>query len=190
MGVLDFLRERIERKGGKRIDFLVFLLQLGTLGLFVLAVVSSVFFHPAVLVLATVFFILNLYTVFVPLKKVRNHNAYAYFFGGLNLFGAGLAFSRLVVQGFDFLFAGFFILTFIVFLIGFRVFYRKKSVFGTVLAQDGEWAVVQVSFDLCSGVNTGFYAVKTSKKLKKGREVKMSVKRPFGERAFPWKVTG
>jgi len=178
----------MRKKGGKRVDLLVFLLQLGTLALFIFAVVLSLYFHPVLVVVAVALFALNSFTLLKKLRKVRNRNAYLYFFGGLNLLGITLVSSKFMVKGFNIVFILGFIIIFAAFLVAFQVFFRKNHVFGTVLAQDGEWAVVQVSFDLCSGVGTGFYAVKTRKKLKKGEEVKMSVERPFGERAFPWRI--
>lgn len=187
MGVPGFLKKRFDRTGGGVNEYLIFRTQLASIALFVFSL--FLFFHFSVFLLAVIFvlFFLNLYTVFKKLQ-VRNLRAYQYLFGGINVFGLVLAISHFFVRSFNPVFSGVFIFVLLAFLVFFYLFFKKNFVFGSVLLADGDWAVVKVPFDICSGVRNGFYAVRSKSGVKKGDEVKIETAGSFGERRLPWRI--
>lgn len=64
----------------------------------------------------------------------------------------------------------------------FRVIFGKSTVEGKVILSDSEIAVVELPFDLFAGISSGRYVVETSKKLEKGKIVKVLIKRTFFKR--------
>ncbi|MCD4739726.1 DUF2101 family protein [archaeon] len=188
MKVPGFLRERFERSGGSFNEYVIFRVQIGTILLFVFSLLWFFGFSWIALVGAGFFFLLNFYSVFFQLKNVRNHFAYKYFFGGLNLFGLVLAVANFFLNGFDLNFSLLYLFALGFFLVVFQFKVKKNYVFGEVLASNSDWAAVQIPFDLCSGIKNGFYAVKSMSGVKKGDQVKIAVAHGLGERRRPWRI--
>ncbi|MCX8189644.1 MAG: DUF2101 family protein [Candidatus Diapherotrites archaeon] len=61
----------------------------------------------------------------------------------------------------------------------FRSFFAKSFVEGKVLLCDGEFAAVEVPFDLFAAVNPGKYVVKCEKNFRKGDVVKVKIRKGF-----------
>ncbi|MCD6414083.1 MAG: DUF2101 family protein [Candidatus Diapherotrites archaeon] len=185
----NFFRDRIKEQGGSEAEYIILRTQLATLTLFIFAI-FTVFSQSYILLSAVVLlFLLNVYSVIKQLKT-RDKRAYEYFFIGLNVLGVLLAAFNFVFPGFHPIYALAYLGIFFIFLIVFHVFFKRNFTYGEVLVSDGEWAVVKAHYDLCSGVKNGFYAVRSKKGIKKGKEVKISVKGFLGERRMPWKVIG
>ena len=68
------------------------------------------------------------------------------------------------------------LLSLLVFILAFKVFYGRNWTVGVVQLSDQKQAVVKTSFDLLSFSNKGVFAVKASKKYPKGTKVKVKVK--------------
>ncbi len=62
--------------------------------------------------------------------------------------------------------------------VAFRLKYGRNFTYGTVEEIRGKRAVVRISYDICSNVKSGLYAVESFAKIKKGDSVKISVERP------------
>ena len=188
------MRGRLEKAGGGYHEYVILRTQLGTLALFVFAVFiafsSSILSSALILIVVLLLFLLNFYSAFRQLRGIRNHRAYQYFFGGLNVFAVVMAFSNLVLTSFEPVFALSFLIALALFLAGFHIGFRKSFVFGEVLLADQDWAVVRIPYDICSGTRNGFYAVRCRKGVKRGDEIKIEVAHAIGERRMPWRVTG
>lgn len=61
----------------------------------------------------------------------------------------------------------------------FRLKYGRDFTYGTVEGVKGRQAMVRVSYDICSNVRSGLYAVDSFAKVKKGDLVKIGVERPM-----------
>jgi uncharacterized membrane protein len=193
MEVPGFLRGRLEKAGGGYHEYVILRTQFGTLALFVFAVFmafsASLLSFALLLVVTLLLLLLNFYSAFRQLRGIRSHRAYKYFFGGLNVFGALLAFSNFMLTGFEPVFALAFLAALALFLIGFQVGFRRNFVFGEVLLADQDWAVVHIQYDICSGTKNGYYAVRGRKGIKRGDEVKIDIAHALGERRTPWRIT-
>lgn len=71
----------------------------------------------------------------------------------------------------------------------FRFLLGKKEVIGTILLSDSESAAVKVDFDLFAGLNEGKYVVKANQKYKKGKRVRVALKRKRLKKT-PHKIIG
>ena len=65
---------------------------------------------------------------------------------------------------------------FFVFIVLFRLFFTKKTVFGKVVSSQSRHATVETEFDLLAMVNAGRHVVKTTKKVKEGKKVELRLK--------------
>ena len=61
----------------------------------------------------------------------------------------------------------------------FRLKYGRNFTYGRVEEARGRRAVVRVSYDICSNVKSGLYAVESFAKIRRGDLVKLSVERPM-----------
>ena len=81
------------------------------------------------------------------------------------------------------LFASTYLIPFLVFLLilifFFKMFYSKKFIEARVLLSDEKLAVIETELDLNSLTVSGKFIVKSNKKFKKGRKVKVAVKKGF-----------
>lgn len=71
----------------------------------------------------------------------------------------------------------------------FKLYLSRKTVTGVVLMADRGEVVVQVDFDLLSGIRAGKYVVETKgRKLRKGQTVKVLIKGGLFTRPTPYKL--
>lgn len=185
---LDFIKNKIKDEGGDENEYIILRTQLATIALFIFAIFTVFSTSYLLLIAVILLFALNVYSVERQLKVSRDKRAYEYFFLGLNVLGLVLVVFNFTVPGFQPLFAVSYLGVFFLFLLGFHFVFRRNFTYGKTLIADDKWAVVQVHYDICSGVKNGFYAVRSKKGIKKGKEVKISVKGFLGERRMPWKI--
>lgn len=187
--VPGFLHNYLEKTGGGYNEYLIFRMQLATIFTYIIALLAAIRFHWILLAVVAILFLLNLYTLFYEMRKIRDSSAYIYFFGGLNILAFLLALSKFFIRGLDFNFIFGYLILFIIFLVGYFFKFSRDYTYGKVILADEEWAAVQIPFDICSGIRNGYYVVKSHKGIKPGKDVKIELAKTFFERR-PWRIFG
>ncbi|MBN3037180.1 MAG: DUF2101 family protein [Candidatus Diapherotrites archaeon] len=162
-------------------EYVVARTQATTLIAYILVILSAIKPNPVTYAAAAITTALNYYAL-----KDFGERPYRIFFGGLNTFAAALWTANILRAD---MLAGLGVLAaLIAFIAVFFIAYKRDHCKGTVLVADSEWAAVRVGYDLCSGVKSGDYVVKSRKGIRKGDEVAMKTVSHFGERVRPWEI--
>ncbi|MCD6522734.1 MAG: DUF2101 family protein [Candidatus Diapherotrites archaeon] len=190
MKIPKLFRKYIEEHGGTYREYVIMRLQFSVIFMFILALVLTIKFNMLIFSILLLLFVLNTYSTIKQFKDERDGNAYVFFFCGLSLIAVSLGALRYFVDWFSAELFLFYLITFILFAVVFKLVFGRNYTFGKVLLSSKEWAVVQVPFDIRSSVRNDYYAVRSKANIKKGDMVKIKIERGFLGRGKIWRIVG
>lgn len=181
-----------ERRHAGWPEYVMLKVQLSVIGLFVTAVIHLVFFRAETHIFVPLLLAFSAYLIYLAVTQLkrafeRDYPAYRSFVGmciaiawvfvltlkhSPTLFLVEEIYWSLVppIVSIGFVVAAF---------AAFRFKYGRNFTYGTVEEARGGRAIVRVSYDICSNVKAGLYAVESFAKVRRGDMVRLSVERPM-----------